>query len=73
MTPTQVQRDSPIQSHSPKQLDENYSALAQAITRVGAGKTELFLATLSLALLAEHPNPEQCLAMIAQAEKLAHL
>ncbi len=53
------------------QLDTTYCALAEAISRVGAGRAELFLATLTLDLLAQHDDGSSCLKMIAQAERLA--
>jgi hypothetical protein len=53
------------------QLDTTYAALAEAISRSGQGKAELFLATLALDLLAQQDDPQRCLEMIAQAERLA--
>lgn len=54
------------------QLDQTYTALAQATARVGEAKAPLFLATLSLALLTRQTNADQALALIAQAERLAN-
>jgi hypothetical protein len=52
-------------------LDQSYTALAQALARVGEGGAPLFLATLSLALLARDPDADAVLPLIAQAERLA--
>jgi hypothetical protein len=54
------------------QLDQTYTALAQATARVGEAKAPLFLATLSLALLTRQTDADQALALIAQAERLAN-
>lgn len=54
-----------------EELDETYSMLSEAIGRVGPGRAPLFLATLSLALLARQPNSEDALYLVAQAERLA--
>lgn len=53
------------------QLDQTYTALAQATARVGEANAPLFLATLSLALLTRQTDADQALALIAQAERLA--
>ena len=52
-------------------LDRAYTALAEAVHRVGPQKAQLFLATLGLALLSRQPDAEAALAFIAQAERLA--
>lgn len=52
-------------------LTDTYTALAQAIARVGPERTPLMLATLSLALLAREPEAGAVSALIAQAERLA--
>ena len=52
-------------------LGEVYSELAQATERVGADRTPLFLATLTLALLIERGIDTRSLQLIAQAERLA--
>jgi hypothetical protein len=52
-------------------LDQSYTALAQALARVGEGSAQLFLATLSLALLARQADANAVLPLIAQAERLA--
>jgi len=53
------------------QLDQTYTALAQATARVGEAKAPLFLATLSLALMTR-TDAAEALALIAQAERLAN-
>ena len=52
-------------------LDEAYTALAQALSRTGESQARLLLATLSLALLARQPDAHSVLPLIAQAERLA--
>jgi hypothetical protein len=52
-------------------LDQSYTALSKALAKVGEEKAALFLATLSLALLARQPDAEAVLPLIAQAERLA--
>ncbi|MES2534861.1 MAG: hypothetical protein V4632_03220 [Pseudomonadota bacterium] len=52
-------------------LDQSYSALSNALARVGEDKASLLLATLSLALLARQPDAGAVLPLIAQAERLA--
>ena len=52
-------------------LTDTYTALAQAIARLGDERTPLFLATLSLALLARQADAGGATALIAQAERLA--
>lgn len=53
------------------QLDQTYTALAEATTRVGEGKAALFLATLALALLSRQTDASVALALISQAERLS--
>ena len=53
------------------QLDQTYTALAEATARVGEGKAPLFLATLALALLSRQTDAEEALALISQAERLS--
>jgi hypothetical protein len=53
------------------QLASTYSALAEAISRLGQGKSELFLATLALDLLSQQNDPQHCLSLIERAERLA--
>lgn len=52
-------------------LDQIYTALAEAAARVGESKTPLFLATLALALLSRQADAGEALALIAQAERLS--
>lgn len=52
-------------------LDQAYTALAEATARVGEAKTPLFLATLALALLSREADIAEALLLIAQAERLA--
>jgi len=54
------------------QLDQTYTALAEATARVGEAKAPLFLATLSLALMTRQTDAAEALALIAQAERLAN-
>lgn len=49
-------------------LDTSYTALCEAVTRVGEQKAPLFLAILSLSLLSRQSNSNEALALIAQAE-----
>jgi hypothetical protein len=53
------------------QLDQTYTALAEATARVGESKAPLFLATLALALLSRQTDAAQVLALITQAERLS--
>jgi hypothetical protein len=53
------------------QLDTTYAAMAEAITRLGPEKGQLFLATLALELLSQQDDLQHCLQIIAQAERLA--
>ncbi len=53
------------------ELDQTYSALAEATTRVGEAKAPLFLAALSLSLLAKQADATAVLHLIDQAERLA--
>jgi hypothetical protein len=53
------------------QLDQIYTALAEATARVGESKAPLFLATLALALLSRQTDDAQVLALITQAERLS--
>lgn len=62
----------PITPVQANHLDQTYTALAEATARVGEAKAPLFLATLSLALLSRQADAGQALALIAQAERLAH-
>jgi hypothetical protein len=52
-------------------LDRSYTALSEALGRVGKEKSALLLATLGLALLAREEDVQVVLELIAQAERLA--
>ncbi|CAM5796708.1 hypothetical protein [Rhizobacter fulvus] len=52
-------------------LDRGYTALSEALGRVGEDRSALLLATLSLALLAREDDVQTVLDLIAQAERLA--
>ncbi len=52
-------------------LDQTYTALSEALGRVGEQKAALFLATLSLELLARQPDAQTVLPVIAMAERLS--
>jgi hypothetical protein len=52
-------------------LDATYTALAQALGRVGQDRSPLLLATLALALLARQADAQAALPLIDQAERLA--
>ena len=56
---------------TPDDLDRSYTALSEALGRVGPERAPLLLATLSLALLAREPHAEPVIELIAQAERLA--
>ncbi len=50
-------------------LDTSYTSLCEALTRVGEQRAPLFLAMLSLSLIARQSDAGDVLALIAQAEK----
>jgi hypothetical protein len=52
------------------ELDTVYTALAEALGRVGEGKTPLILSTLCLSLLSKQADADAALDLIAQAESL---
>lgn len=52
-------------------LDQSYTALCEALARVGEARAPLMLATLSLALIARQADGASALALIEQAERLA--
>ena len=54
------------------ELDTAYTALAEAIGRVGEGNAPLMLATLSLSLIAKMEKLDVPLALIKQAEELSN-
>ncbi len=55
------------------QLDLCYTALSEALGRVAPEQAALLLATLSLALIAREPDPQQVIDLVAQAERLARV
>ena len=56
-----------------EELDRTYTALSEALGRVGADKASLMLATLSLALLARQDDVQTVLPLIEQAERLSKI
>jgi hypothetical protein len=52
-------------------LDVAYTALAEAIGRVGETNASLMLATLALSLIAKLDNAQAALSLITQAEQLS--
>ena len=52
------------------ELDRCYTALSEALGRVGADKAALLLATLALGLLARQPDAQAALLLIEQAERV---
>jgi len=57
----------------PEELDVLYTSLAQAIARVGEGRSSLMLATLALDLIAHQADPDIAAEAIARAERLADI
>lgn len=53
-----------------QQLDELYTQTCHAMTALGAEKTELFLARLSLLLMQAVDDPARIRALIASAARL---
>ena len=53
---------------TPDELDHAYTQLCEAMARVGEAQAPLFLAMVSLALIARQAAPGEALAVIAQAE-----
>ncbi len=49
-------------------LDSSYTALCEAISRVGEQRAPVFLAMLSLSLIARQASASDVLALIAQSE-----
>ncbi|CAB3708381.1 MULTISPECIES: hypothetical protein [Achromobacter] len=49
-------------------LDQVYTSMAQALTRVGESQAPLFLSILGLSLLSRQPDAATALALLAQAE-----
>jgi hypothetical protein len=52
------------------ELDTVYTALAEALGRVGESKTQLLLSTLCLSLLSKQADVKVGLELLAQAESL---
>ena len=52
-------------------LDATYTALSEALARVGEARAPLFLSTLALALVARQPDAAAVLPLIDQAERLS--
>ena len=50
-------------------LDRSYSALCEALTRVGEDKAPLLLSMLCLSLMARLPQAEDVLPLMAHAER----
>ncbi|MDZ4283486.1 MAG: hypothetical protein U1C04_22330 [Hydrogenophaga sp.] len=50
-------------------LDRSYSALCEALTRVGEDKAPLFLSMLSLSLMARLQRADEVLPLMAHAER----
>lgn len=53
---------------NPDELDQIYTGMAQALTRVGESQAPLFLSILGLSLLSRQPDATTALALLAQAE-----
>ena len=50
-------------------LDRSYSALCEALTRVGEDKAPLFLSMLCLSLVSRQQHADDVLALVAHAER----
>jgi hypothetical protein len=50
------------------ELDRSYTALCEAMARVGEARTPLLLSILCLALMSRQSSAEDALALIVQAE-----
>lgn len=50
------------------ELDQAYTGMAQALSRVGEARAPLFLSILGLSLLARLPDAQEAAALVAQAE-----
>lgn len=53
---------------NPDDLDQVYTSMAQALTRVGESQAPLFLSILGLSLLSRQADAGTALALLAQAE-----
>lgn len=62
--PTEMNSDS-----TPTTLETVYDALALAIDRLGPEREALFLSKLALLMAHQLQDPDQALALIAEAEK----
>ena len=51
------------------ELDQVYTHMAQALTRVGESQAPLFLSILGLSLLSRQPDAGAALALLEQAER----
>jgi hypothetical protein len=51
-----------------EELDQVYTGMAQALTRVGESNAPLFLSILGLSLLSRQPDAASALALLTQAE-----
>lgn len=51
-----------------EELDQVYTSMAQALTRVGESRAPLFLSILGLSLLSRLPSAQEAKALLAQAE-----
>lgn len=51
------------------ELDQVYTHMAQALTRVGESQAPLFLSILGLSLLSRQPDAGTALALLEQAER----
>ncbi|MGY6272109.1 hypothetical protein ACXIUT_20665 [Achromobacter denitrificans] len=50
------------------ELDQAYTGMAQALSRVGEARAPLFLSILGLSLLARLPDAQEAAVLLAQAE-----
>ncbi|MCK9513160.1 MAG: hypothetical protein M0R28_18290 [Pigmentiphaga sp.] len=53
---------------SPEDLDATYSALCEAMSRVGEQRAPMLLAALCLSLMTRHGDADEVKALIQQAE-----
>jgi hypothetical protein len=53
---------------SEQELDQSYTALCEAMARVGERRTPLLLSIVCLALMSRQPSAGEVLAVIEQAE-----
>lgn len=51
-----------------EELDQVYTSMAQALTRVGESRAPLFLSILGLSLLSRLPSAQEAKALLDQAE-----